>query len=119
MALGSNCDQEKNIGKAMDMLQELFDGNVKFTRLVWTEPVGIKSDKFINCLACVYTLSNYDSINQSLKNIEYACGRNKTDKTRNIVRMDIDILMFGNEKHHDDDWSRTYIKELINEIIQP
>lgn len=117
LALGSNCDQEENIGMAMTLLQKSFGGDMKFTRRMWTEAIGIKSDFFLNCLASVHTPSDFESIQKTVKGIEAACGDNKDDRKRNIIRVDIDILLLGDKKYHDNDWSRKYIKELVNELI--
>ena len=49
IALGSNSNQEENIFKAQTLLKQRFEG-VKFSDTQWTEPIGIKSDKFLNCI---------------------------------------------------------------------
>ena len=49
IALGSNHNQEENISKAQTLLKQRFK-NVKFSDKQWTEPIGITSDKFLNCI---------------------------------------------------------------------
>lgn len=116
LALGSNSNQEKNIENAIIMLQKLFDDNIRITRKVWTEPIGIKSDKFLNCLVSANTSFEFENIQRALKNIEVLCGDKKENRKQNIIRIDIDILQFGDKKFHDRDWTRKYIKELVKEL---
>ncbi|MGN1375616.1 MAG: 2-amino-4-hydroxy-6-hydroxymethyldihydropteridine diphosphokinase [Prevotella sp.] len=116
IAIGSNYEQEINMNKASTMLKMLFSGNICFTKNIWTDPIGIKSDRFLNCIAMTYSCLTPEEICDKLKTIESSCGSNEKERRQNIVRMDIDILMYGTEKYHTKDWERLYIKELIKEL---
>ncbi len=59
IALGSNCNQEENISKAQTLLKQRFK-NVKFSDTQWTEPIGITSDKFLNCIYRPCTIRRED-----------------------------------------------------------
>lgn len=37
------------------------------------------------------------------------------EKDKNIVKIDIDILLYGDKRLHDKDWTRGYVKELMKE----
>ena len=37
-------------------------------------------------------------------------------RKRGIVMMDLDLLQYGEEKHHTDDWQRAYVKQLMEEL---
>lgn len=115
LALGTNCDQEKSISHAQEMLRSMFGKSIIFTECVWTEPIGIKSDKFLNCLAFTHTPHKLEYLCMALKHIEQACGNSKRARTNNIVKMDIDILKYGDITLHTDDWNRKYITDLIKE----
>lgn len=116
MALGSNCRREENMKKAENMIYRLFNGDVSFTRTMLTRPIGFESDLFLNRLAIAHTALNLDTVERALKAIECECGRKKEDKSRNIVKMDIDILQYDEHIFHAEDRQRGYIKELLTEI---
>lgn len=113
LSLGSNYDQEKNIADAKSELLKTFGQTLMFSECKWTEPIGIKSDRFLNCLAFAHTSFSIDYINRALKHIESTCGNTRQARSRDIVKMDIDILKYGNVILHEDDWKRNYIIELM------
>ncbi len=115
IALGSNFNQETNIEKAVAMLTKIFKGNIIFSAKLWTEPLDIESDRFLNCIVKVHTEHDLYWVQERTKAIEKACGRTKADKSKNIVKMDIDILKYGDEILREKDMSRTYITELLKE----
>lgn len=123
IALGSNARQaEANFGKALEAMCR--DGNVtvvKSTQRVWTKPVacdGIVADchQFLNCLIAIDTTLDYAMLNGKLKEVEAECGATKADKWQGRVAIDLDILSFGDERYHLDDWNRQYIQALIQEL---
>lgn len=116
IAIGSNYEQESNVRKASNMLRELFSDEISFTKQIWTESIGILSDRFLNCIATTYSDCSFEELQEKLKNIETLCGNNEEERQHNIVRMDIDILKLGDDKYHVNDWERPYIKELIKDI---
>ena len=110
IALGSNINQEENIAKATKMLSDILHTS-RWSRMVWTVPIGIISENFLNQLVDGYTeLSCPDLINE-LKRIEKLCGRKK-----GIVTIDADIMLYDDQQFHLSDWDREYIKELMCEI---
>lgn len=115
IALGTNVNQKQNIQKAMDLLRKTWH-DILFTNLKWTKPIGMDTDLFYNCLAYAKVDEDLPQVQQILKNIEKACGNTETDRVLQKIQMDIDILMFGTHKLHEQDWQRSYIQELIQEI---
>lgn len=116
MALGSNCRREENMKKAENMICRLFNSDVNFTETILTKPIGIESDLFLNRLAVAHTDLDFDTVERALKAIESECGRKKEDKSKNIVKMDIDILQYDSNIFHAEDRQRGYIKKLLTEI---
>ena len=114
VALGSNYEQEKNVLYAMDRLRELFP-DFAFSRTLWTEPIGIESDKFVNALGWGMVESSADEIVGILKDIEKECGREAEDKARNLVRLDLDLLLYDKQRFREGDWQRDYILTLLKE----
>lgn len=115
IALGTNVNQKQNIQKAMDLLRKTWH-DILFTNLKWTKPIGMDTDLFYNCLAYAKIDEDLSQVQQILKNIEKACGNTEIDRAHQKIQMDIDILMFGTHKLHEQDWQRSYIQELIQEI---
>ena len=115
ISLGSNDRQETNMIIAKQLLEQLF-GDIQFTKSVWTNPIGIESDRFLNCLAIAHTKHREPQIKSALKRIEIRCGDTRAFRSINIVRMDIDILLFDGQRLHAEDWQRPYIKNLRKEI---
>lgn len=116
IALGSNTNQNACMARAKKLLRTHFGGTIFFTRDIWTQPIGIVSDKFLNSLAITRTDLGFKQIEGLLKSIEAECGNTNSERKRNIVRMDIDILLLGEVKYHPKDWQRGYVKELLAEF---
>lgn len=115
ISIGSNCDQERNVNAAKAQLIQLLGTDVAFTRTVWTMPVGIKSDRFLNCLCFAFTDKSFEEINKALKNIELQLGRTPKERSQDIIKIDLDILQYADTLLHKADWQRRYVKELIKE----
>ena len=115
LALGSNNEQRKNISACKRMLEQYFPGIV-FTRQLWTDPIGMVSPKFLNCLACFSTTHTLYQLQVAIRNIEGRCGNRKAFRTRNIISIDVDILLYGDKKLHEADWERPYMKELMESL---
>ncbi len=118
LSLGSNCEQERNVAYAMGRLRELFPG-MSFSRTIRTKPIGIESDMFANALGMGICHEPLPQVVEELKAIERECGRREEEKARNIVRLDLDLLLYGSQRCHEKDWERPYIKQLWEEMASP
>jgi 7,8-dihydro-6-hydroxymethylpterin-pyrophosphokinase (HPPK) len=96
IALGSNSNQEENISKAQILLKQRFKG-IKFSVAQWTEPIGIKSDKFLNCLGTFETDISLTQVKQCLKEIEQTMGDSHESHQKGNVLIDIDLAQYGEE----------------------
>lgn len=112
VALGSNHNQEKNISKARSLLAEAFGDDISFTESMLTEPVGMVSDRFLNCLCFAETALTQDDVTSLLKQMETECGNTEELRKQNVIEMDIDLLKFGETRLKQDDWQHDYIKTL-------
>lgn len=115
IAIGSNYEQDHNVDEASARLK-LILSDVRCSKRLWTEPIGIVSDKFLNRVISGYTLLPLEQLTDTLKTIEQECGRSEKSQRHGVIPMDIDILEFDGNRLHEDDWSREYIKELSKEI---
>ncbi len=114
LALGSNTDQEMNMMKVEQLLKDLF-GEVAFSTQLWTMPIGLTSEKFINCLAFIKTTHGLPQVSRAIKQLERKCGNTKAERSKGLIKMDIDILKFNDTIFHEDDWERNYIKTLMKQ----
>ena len=114
-SIGSNIEQRKNIDEAKRLLKE-YVPCIKYSTSLWTDPINIISGQFLNCLGITETTLAVDDILNILKRIENACESSHEDHKSGHVKVDIDLLLYGNTKYHIDDWNRPYIHILYNEI---
>ena len=115
LALGTNSEQELNMGKAREMLVALL-GTLRFSKNMWTHPIDIVSDDFLNCMAIGKTTMSLTALNATLKKIERSCGDTSYKRRKNVVKMDIDTLQYDTTIMHEKDWKRPYILQLLDEM---
>lgn len=91
IALGSNKNQEENIRRAQKCLIEIFP-NIVFDAPVWTNPVGIVSDLFLNCLGRMETMKQEAELITIFKEIERSMGDSHANHQQGFVWIDIDLI---------------------------
>lgn len=115
IALGTNTDHNRNMDIALSLIRRVVR-DVRCSRRIWTEPIGMASGMFLNMLVSGSCRLSLQELKMEIKSMERGCGRTTEAQRNGIVRMDIDILKYDNETEHTDDWNREYIKELIKEL---
>ena len=115
MALGSNHNPLQNISHAEVILKQLFP-DITFSKRLWTNPIGMTSPQFLNTLAICSTKESLKETLHDIKHIELLCGDTLSQRKEKIVAMDIDILKYGSQKLHENDWNRPYIQQLLKEM---
>jgi len=83
-----------SISKAQTLLKQRFK-NVKFSDRRWTEPIGITSDKFLNCIGTLETEMSLTQVIQCLKEIEQTMGDSHENHQKGKVLIDIDLAQYG------------------------
>lgn len=116
IAIGSNTEARTNIAKALSLLSEIIK-DLRTTRLYDNMSVEGPSCMFTNALVSGTTSSDANQISKHLKDIELICGRQKEDKAKGIIRIDLDLLLFDSTRFHENDWEKDYIKLLYSELI--
>ncbi|WP_455069820.1 2-amino-4-hydroxy-6-hydroxymethyldihydropteridine diphosphokinase [Prevotella aurantiaca] len=96
ISLGSNTEQEKNLKEAFKRLKTVF-ADITFTQPQWTEPVGVISDKYLNCLAHFNTSLPLQILVEQLKEIETVMGDTHENHKKGIVLIDLDVIRYGDE----------------------
>lgn len=117
ISIGSNYNQKENISFAKKKLAGMLGEQTSFTRDMWTEPVGIQSEKFINCICISTTRHTLLQLTKAFKQLEKKCERSKKNDLISKIPLDIDILLYGNQRYHEKDWKRQYIQELLNDFF--
>jgi 2-amino-4-hydroxy-6-hydroxymethyldihydropteridine diphosphokinase len=114
ISLASNFNQEANLEAARAQLTQLLT-EAHFTSAIWTEPINsLRSEPYLNQLCKGTTAFGFNLLNEVLKETEKRQGR--THNEDGIVTLDLDILQYDDEKFHLRDWTRNYVKDLINEL---
>lgn len=115
LAIGTNIEQEKNMFVAKQLLMQLFHGII-FSSELWTSPIDVSSDGFLNCLAYAKTPHGHKQVLQAIKQIEHRCGVSLAMKHAGLVKIDIDLLLYDDRRYHEKDWGRHYVKSLLKEF---
>ena len=68
---------------------------------------------YLNQLVYATTSLNVDELQSALKDIELRLGRTAEDRQKGIVRIDLDLLLYNDQRYHLRDWDRPYIKALL------
>ena len=114
ISLASNINQEAHLEAARTQLIQLLT-EVHFTRAIFTDPIGtLRQEPYLNQLCSGTTALGMNLLNEVLKEIEKRLGR--THNEDGIVTLDLDLLEYDGERFHLRDWSRNYVKDLINEL---
>ena len=97
IALGSNTEQQQHIKEAIERLKTVFS-DITFTQPQWTDPIGVVSDRYLNCLANFTTSLSLQQLVQLLKDIETAMGDTHENHKQGIVLIDLDVIKYGNKE---------------------
>lgn len=113
LAIGSNhASADALASKALRLLGDYLT-DLRATEALTTEAISIKSGPFRNCLATGHTTLGADELIAALKRCEHACGDRKSLRSRHVITMDIDLLLYDDRRYHTQDWSKSYIRELL------
>ena len=114
ISLASNENQEANLQAAREQLTQLLS-ETHFTSAIWTDPINsIRQEPYLNQLCKATTAFSMNLLNEVLKETEKRLGR--THNEDGIVTIDLDLLQYDEAQYHLRDWSRNYVKNLINEL---
>ena len=116
ISMATNRFQKKNLSKARRCLEEILS-DIHFTAEYWTEPVNTnRKDTYLNQLAEGDTPLDEAELTERLKSTELQFGRTQAKRSLGIVPIDLDILLYDQEKRHIRDWDRPYVQLLIDEL---
>lgn len=95
LGLGSNVAREANIGFALTKLGELF-GEVQCSPIYESEAVGFAGSNFYNLVVKIETGQTVAALSKTLRRIEDAAGRDRSQPKFSPRALDIDILLVDN-----------------------
>ena len=116
ICIGCNTECETNMSLACQELEKRFP-DIKCSNPVWTSPINFRNPAlFLNRTAYFYTPLSAEEVKSIFKEIECLCERKEGDKDKGIVRMDIDLLAYGDKILKTEDWERSYIVDGLKEL---
>lgn len=114
IALGSNTsDRKRMLTKAFEKCKEHVVIDL-CSPVIETTSVGDGSAHYLNQMVCGKTSLTIDELTTFTKRLEDELGRDRTQ--RENVAIDIDIMLYDQQKLHSKDWERDYIKQLLTLI---
>lgn len=115
--LGSNIHPEKNIAKAVMLLERLFD--VRAVSSAWeTQAVGSDGPNFINAAIEMITTAEPVELKLGcLRQIEQRFGRVRTRDKNSPRTIDLDVVVYENEILEPALWLQAHLALPISEIL--
>lgn len=114
LGLGSNIEREAHLHAGLNALLELF-GHLECSPVFESEPVGIRSDCFLNMVVHVKTSMSLLEMTQQLKHIEALNGRYAVP--RKGLPLDIDVLLYGQQVGTDHNITLPRAEILTNAFV--
>ena len=117
LSIGTNFNRESNAKLVKEIISEAFH-KVQFSEELLTEPVGnvMNDEKYLNFLVCAFTEDEPEQIVAKTKQMETQCGNTEFLRKEGKIAMDIDLLKYNDQRFHESDWSRDYVKKLIKQF---
>lgn len=116
IGIGSNIEAEKNITKMLAILKSKVEV-LNVSSMIRTKPIGVEHQPdFTNGAVKVQTVLNQVELNQLLKDIENAMGRDRSIPKFGPRCMDLDIVVWNGEIVDDDYHKRDFIRKSVEEL---
>ena len=122
LSLGSNIEAEKNLDFAEKELNKMLT-NIKSSSIYKTKAEGFEGDDILNSIICGETKDSFDELNNKLKSIEDAAGRNRSAPKFSARTLDIDIVLQIDEDEEilfesDEIEKYTFVSEPLKELLK-
>ncbi|MDB4158596.1 2-amino-4-hydroxy-6-hydroxymethyldihydropteridine diphosphokinase [Gammaproteobacteria bacterium] len=120
LSLGSNINAQANINLALEELEKVLS-NTQCSSTHQTTAEGFEGDDFLNLIFAGETELSFEDLNNKLKKIEDASGRQRNVPKFSARTLDIDIILQINEDEilfESDEVSKySFVSEPLKEII--
>ena len=122
LSLGSNINAKENLDLAQSELNKILI-NTKSSSIHKTKAEGFEGDDFLNSIICGETKDSFDELNNKLKSIEDAAGRNRSAPKFSARTLDIDIVLQIDEDEEilfesDEIEKYTFVSEPLKELLK-
>ena len=122
LSLGSNINAKENLDFAQVELNKILI-NTKSSSIHKTKAEGFEGDDFLNSIICGETKDSFDELNNKLKSIEDAAGRNRSAPKFSARTLDIDIVLQIDEDEEilfesDEIEKYTFVSEPLKELMK-
>ena len=122
LSLGSNIDAEKNLDFAEIELNKILI-NTKSSSIYKTKAEGFEGDDFLNSIISGDSIESFDELNNKLKSIEDAAGRNRSAPKFSARTLDIDIVLQIDEGEEilfesDEIEKYTFVSDPLKELLK-
>jgi 2-amino-4-hydroxy-6-hydroxymethyldihydropteridine diphosphokinase len=116
LILGSNIQPEKNLVRALQLLQE--QGRIEKISNAWeSQSVGAEGPNYLNlCIAFSTPLDWPELKQQVILPIELQLGRRRTENKFAARTMDIDIILYDDTSCDDKSWEKAFVVVPLAEI---
>ena len=114
IALGSNTgNRQGNLSEALVKCKDFIQTN-RLSPVIETKPIGHTNNPYLNQLFSGTTSLTLEKLLDNTKRIENEMGRDRSNR-ENVV-IDIDIMLYDQQKLHITDWERDYLKQLLTQL---
>ena len=114
IALGSNTgNRQGNLSEALVKCKDFIQTN-RLSPVIETKPIGPTNNPYLNQLFSGTTSLTLEKLLDNTKSIENEMGRDRSN--RENVAIDIDIMLYDQQKLHITDWERDYLKQLLTQL---
>ena len=122
LSLGSNINAIENLDFAQSELNKILI-NTKSSSIHKTKAEGFEGDDFLNSVICGETKDSFDELNNKLKSIEDAAGRNRSAPKFSARTLDIDIVLQIDEDEEilfesDEIEKYTFVSKPLKELLK-
>ena len=122
LSLGSNINAKENLDFAQSEINKILI-NTKSSSTHKTKAEGFEGDDFLNSIICGETKDSFKELNNKLKSIEDAAGRNRSAPKFSARTLDIDIILQIDEDEEilfesDEIEKYTFVSEPLKELLK-
>ena len=114
IALGSNTgNRQGNLSEALVKCKDFIQTN-RLSPVIETKTIRHTNNPYLNQLFSGTTSLTLEKLLDNTKRIENEMGRDRSN--RGNVAIDIDIILYDQQKLHITDWERDYLKQLLTQL---
>lgn len=101
VGIGSNIERDMNIRGGVAELEKLY-GPLILSSVYESHAYGFEGDNFYNLVAGFDTDDTIEQVADNLRRIEYAFGRTRNGQRFTSRKLDLDLLLYGDQVRHDE-----------------